>query len=80
MGCSGVQPPFRRDPGRGYAPGALPPAGLKVAITELRREPSLASVVSPPDWVVIGALAQVFETLASEAFLIAWAELLDKRA
>ena len=62
------------------APGALPPAGLKVAITELRCEPSLASVVSPPDWVVIGALAQAFEALASEAFQVAWAELLDKRA
>lgn len=62
------------------APGALPPAGLKVAITALRCEPPLATVVTPPDWVLIGELARVMEGLAVEAFLAAWAGLQATRA
>lgn len=60
------------------APGALPPAGLKVAITELCCEPPLATVVSPPDWPLIGELAQSMERLAVAAFLVAWDELQAK--
>lgn len=57
------------------APGALPPAGLAVAITELRSDPPLATVVTPPDWALIGALAEALQGLVAEAFLAAWAEL-----
>ena len=57
------------------APGALPPAGLKVAITELRCAPPLAAVVSPPDWRMIGSLAETLQAMAVEAFLAAWANL-----
>lgn len=62
------------------APGALPPAGLKVAITELRCEPPLATVVSPPDWRVIGTLAEALQALVAEAFLAAWVDLRASRS
>ena len=61
------------------APGALPPAGLKVAITALRCEPPLATVVSPPDWLLIGSLAETLQALVAEAFLAAWADLQASR-
>ena len=61
--------------GLAEAPGALPPGKLKVAITELRSEPPLATVLDGTDWPLIGAVAAALEGLASDAFLEAWAEL-----
>ena len=57
------------------APGALPPAGLKVAIREFRSDPPLVELVSPPDWGRIGALGEALGRVSAEAFLAAWGEL-----
>jgi hypothetical protein len=57
------------------APGALPPAGLKVAISEVRSDPPLVELVSPPDWGRIRALGEALGQVSAEAFLAAWGEL-----
>jgi hypothetical protein len=57
------------------APGALPPAGLKVAISEFRSDPPLVELVSPLDWERIGALGEALGRVSAEAFLAAWWEL-----
>jgi hypothetical protein len=45
---------------------------LKVAISEVRSDPPLVELVSPPDWGRIGALAEALEYVSTEAFLAAW--------
>jgi hypothetical protein len=57
------------------APGALPPDGLKVAISAFRSDPPLVELVSPPDWGRIGALGEALGRVSTEAFLAAWGEL-----
>ena len=57
------------------ASGTLPPEGLKVAISEVRSEPPLVELVSPPDWGRIGALAEALGCVSTGAFLAAGGEM-----
>jgi len=58
--------------GLAEAPGALPPGKLKVAITDLRSDPPLATVLAGTDWTLIGSVAATLEEIASAAFQAAW--------
>lgn len=60
------------------AAGALPPEGLKVAIGGFRSDPPLLELVSPPDWIRIGALAEALGAVSCEAFLAAWGTLTQR--
>lgn len=57
--------------------GALPPGRLRLAVIALDAVPSLAAVLEPIDWLLVGTIGDRLATLTAEAVRAAWPALRD---
>ncbi len=57
--------------------GALPPGRLRLAVIALDAVPSLAAVLEPIDWLLVGTIGDQLAALAAEAVRAAWLALRD---